>query len=239
MSRGSPSSAVCRARSFMTTPGLRWPASSVTAKRQRTRVFSELRSHTCSRTALAAPARGTTRARSRGSSAIAAGTSWSMRFRNWAYLNTHLEACCTQAMGGTTAWPRPDGRRTPGTGVRFFSAFPQSPTTATSARGGSVRCRWWIAAPRLRPHTRPLRGAGPRLCPRGGHQLRRAWPHPRSYEQEDFVFDSCTICPCWSDQRAGSRLPWPAGCSRCRRSPPPLKRGWAKPGSGNTSRCCG
>ena len=31
---------------------------------------------TCSRTALAAPARGTTRARSRGSSAIAAGTSW-------------------------------------------------------------------------------------------------------------------------------------------------------------------
>ena len=33
--------------------------------------------------------------------------------------------------------------------VRFFSAFPQSPTTpATSARGGSVRCRWCaIAAP--------------------------------------------------------------------------------------------
>ena len=45
-------------------------------KRQRTRVFSELRSHYLFEDALAAPARGTTRARSRGSSAIAAGTSW-------------------------------------------------------------------------------------------------------------------------------------------------------------------
>ena len=48
-------------------------------------------------------------------------------------------------MGGTTAWPRPDGRRTPGTGSCGSSAClpEQSPTTpATSARGGSVRCRW-------------------------------------------------------------------------------------------------
>ena len=52
-----------------------------------------------------------------------------------------------------------------------------------------------------------------------------------------------TICPCWSKRptRWIRRLPWPAGC--CRRcsaiSAVYLKRGWAKPGSGNTSRCCG
>ena len=67
---------VPRSDSFMTTPRLRWPASSVTASVSGTRVFSELRSHYLFEDALAAPARGTTRARSRGSSAIAAGTSW-------------------------------------------------------------------------------------------------------------------------------------------------------------------
>ena len=52
--------------------------------------------------------------------------------------------------------------------MRFFSAFPQSKTPATSSRGGS-RCRCALSRHRLlRPHTvRPLRGAGPRLCPRG------------------------------------------------------------------------
>ena len=45
-------------------------------KRQRTRVFSELRSHYLFEDRFGRPARGTTRARSRGSSAIAAGTSW-------------------------------------------------------------------------------------------------------------------------------------------------------------------
>ena len=69
---GSPSSAVCRARSFMTTPGLRWPASSVTASVSGHVCSASYDPITCSRTALAAPARGTTRARSRGSSAIAA-----------------------------------------------------------------------------------------------------------------------------------------------------------------------
>ena len=54
MSRGSPSSAVCRARSFMTTPGLRWPASSVTASVSGHVCSASYDPITCSRTALAA-----------------------------------------------------------------------------------------------------------------------------------------------------------------------------------------
>ena len=151
MSRGSPSSAVCRARSFMTTPGLRWPASSVTASVSGHVCSASYDPITCSRTALAAPARGTTRARSRGSSAIAAGTSWcrcqgsgtsmiSTRILKPAAPSDGRNNCVATTRRSANAW---NGI------VRFFSAFPQSPTTpATSARGGSVRCRWCaIAAP--------------------------------------------------------------------------------------------
>ena len=67
--------------------------------------------------------------------------------------------------------------------------------------------------------------------------------HPRSYEQEDFVFDPLHYLSLLEQKtnRWIRRLPWPAGC--CRRcsaiSAAYLKRGWAKPGSGNTSRCRG
>ena len=68
--------------------------------------------------------------------------------------------------------------------------------------------------------------------------------HPRSYEQEDFVFDPLHYLSLLeqktNDAGSGGSL-GPAGC--CRRcsaiSAAYLKRGWAKPGSGNTSRCCG
>ena len=79
--------------------------------------------------------------------------------------------------------------------VRFFSAFPQSPTTpATSARGGSVRCRWCaIAAP---IYSVPTRFGHCEVLVRGYvHEVVISCAaeviarHPRSYEQEDFVFD--------------------------------------------------
>ena len=68
--------------------------------------------------------------------------------------------------------------------------------------------------------------------------------HPRSYEQEDFSLRSAalSVLAGAKDQRAGSggslgRLAVAAGVRRI--SAAYLKRGWAKPGSGNTSRCCG
>ena len=79
--------------------------------------------------------------------------------------------------------------------VRFFSAFPQSPTTpATSARGGSVRCRWCAIAAPITPS--PTRFGHCEVLVRGYvHEVVISCAaeviarHPRSYEQEDFVFD--------------------------------------------------
>ena len=188
---------------------------------------------------MAAPARGTTRARSRGSSAIAAGTSWcrcqgsgtsmsSTRILKPAAPSDGRNNCVATQTVATNAW---NGI------VRFFSAFPgnrlrrlrQAPGAGQFAVAGALsRHRL------LRPHTvRPLRGAGPRLCPRGGHQLRRRGDcQAPAFEQEDSSSIRCTICPCWSKRptRWIRRLPWPAGC--CRRcsaiSAAYLKRGWAK-----------
>ena len=79
--------------------------------------------------------------------------------------------------------------------VRFFSAFPQSPTTpATSARGGSVRCRWCAIAGT--DYSVPTRFGHCEVLVRGYvHEVVISCAaeviarHPRSYEQEDFVFD--------------------------------------------------
>ena len=96
---------------------------------------------------------------------------------------------------------------------------------------GSAIARCWSAAMSTRWSSRP-----------GRRQV--IGRHPRSYEQEDFVFDPLRYLSLLEskDQRAGSGGSLgPAGC--CRRcsaiSAAYLKRGWAKPGSGNTSRCCG
>ena len=252
MSRGSPSSAVCRARSFMTTPGLRWPASSVTASVSGHVCSASYDPITCSRTALAAPARGTTRARSRGSSAIAAGTSWCRcQGSGTSMISTRiLKACCAkrwaeqlrghdQTVGERLERDRAVLQRLP---AIAYDACDKRPGAGQFAVAGALsRHRL------LRPHTvRPLRGAGPRLCPRGGHQLRRRGDCQATRVHTSKRTSSsirCTICPCWSKRptRWIRRLPWPAGC--CRRcsaiSAAYLKRGWAKPGSGNTSRCCG
>ena len=233
MSRGSPSSAVCRARSFMTTPGLRWPASSVTASVSGHVCSASYDPITCSRTALAAPARGTTRARSRGSSAIAAGTSWcrcqgsgtsmiSTRILKPAVPSDGRNNCVATTRRSANAW---NGI------VRFFSAFPQSPTTpATSARGGSVRCRWCAIAAPITPSPH-------------GSAIARCWSaamshevviscaaeviarHPRSYEQEDFVFDPLHYLSLLEQKTNALDQAAPLGrlavAAGVRRSPPP------------------
>src|SRR6476620_8106630 len=57
------------------TPRLRWPASSVTASGERTRVFTELQSHYLFEDRFSRPGKGNDRAKSKGWSAMRAGTS--------------------------------------------------------------------------------------------------------------------------------------------------------------------
>ena len=122
------------------------------------------------------------------------------RFRNFDDLNTHLEACCAKRWAEQLRAPRPDGSANAWNGI--VNAALSAPSRnrlrlpATSARGGSVALSPWCAIDEhrlLRPHT--------------VRHIARCWSaamlhevviscaaeviarHPRSYEQEDFVFD--------------------------------------------------
>ena len=123
-------------------------------------------------------------------------------------------------MGGTTAWPRPDGRLNAWNGiVRFFSAFPQCAYDACDKRPGRVSSLSLVRSRHrlLRPHTvtaiaRCVRGYVHEVVLSCAAEVIAR--HPRSYEQEDLSSIRCTICPCWSKRptRWIRRLPWPAGC---------------------------
>ena len=125
----------------MTTPGLRWPASSVTASAD-TCVH---RSHYLFEDRFG---RRGTQGQGRGDRRLPPELLVPSQFRNFD-LNTHLEACCAKRWAGTTAWPRPDGRRTPGT-VR--SSAP-SRNRLRRLRQARVRVGCAIAAPITLPHT--------------------------------------------------------------------------------------
>ena len=157
MSRGSPFGGVPRSILYDNT---RIAVARIVGdgKRQRTRVFSELRSHYLFEDRFGRPGKGNDKGKVDGSSAIAAGTSWcrcqgsgtsmiSTRILKPAAPSDGRNNCVATTRRSASAW---NGI------VRFFSAFPQSPTTpATSARGGSVRCRWCaIAAPITQVPTR-------------------------------------------------------------------------------------
>ena len=67
--------------------------------------------------------------------------------------------------------------------------------------------------------------------------------HPRSYEQEDFVFDPCITCPCWNESQGPwtRRRPWrdgtcPRSTLRCAFG---WKPAWATRASGTTCGCSG
>ena len=210
-------------------------------KRQRTRVFSELRSHLFE-DRFGRPGKGNDKGKVEGIVGYCrrnflvpmprSGTSMiSTRILKPAAPSDGRNNCVATTRRSANAW---NGI------VRFFSAFPQSPTTpATSARGGQFAVAGALSRHRLlRPHTvRPLRGAGP-ACPRGGHQLRRQ-PGTRVHTSKRTSSSiRCTICPLEQktnalDQAAplaGWLLPPVFGCRL-------LEARWAKPGSGNTSRC--
>ena len=139
-----------------------------------------------------------------------------------AFIRRIFEACCAkrwaeqlrghdQTVGGD-AW---NGI------VRFFRRLPAIAYDACDKRPGrvsSLSLVRYLAAPITpSPHgSANLRGAGPRLCPRGGHQLRRA----RGLRLRSAAL---SVLAGAKDQRAGSggsrgRLAVAAGV---RRSPPP------------------
>ena len=169
MSRGSPSSAVCRARSFMTTPGLRWPAFSVTASAQRTRVFSELRSHYLFEDRFGRPGKGNDKGKVEGivgycrrNFTLVPMPSRSSNFDDAQHASLKPAApsygrnnCVATTRRSANAW---NGNRA------VLQRLPAIACDACDKRvqGWSVRCRWCASRHRLlrRPHTvRPLRGA--------------------------------------------------------------------------------
>ena len=98
MSRGSPSSAVCRARSFMTTPGLRWPASSVTASVSGHVCSASYDPHYLFEDRFGRPGKGNDKGKVEGIVGYCRRNFLvpMPRFRNFDDLNTHLEACCAK-----------------------------------------------------------------------------------------------------------------------------------------------
>ena len=213
MSRGSPSSAVCRARSGGRIHGPLPGDASVSGRLSDDPI-------TCSRTALAMQGE-----RNRQGNVL--------RYCR----RTGADAKVPESIGDThrvpaapsdgRKRPRPDGRRTPGTGSCGSSAPSRNRLRRVRQAGhaGQFAVAGALSRHRLlRPHTvRPLRSAGPRLCPRGGHQLRRRViaRHPRSYDQGDYRLrsDPLSVLAGAQDQRALDqaaplgRLAVAAGCS--------------------------
>ena len=208
-------------------------------KRQRTRVFSELRSHYLFEDRFGRPGKGNDKGKVEGIVGYCRRNFLvpMPRFRNFDDLNRHLEACCAKR------WAEQLRGHDQTVGERLErdravpATFPQSPTTpATSARGGSVRCRWCaIAAPITpSPHGSAIaRCWSAAMSTRWSSVAPPIARHPRSYEQEDFVFAAAlSVLAGAKDQRAGSggslgRLAVAAGV---RRSPPPLEARMGKAG---------
>ena len=165
-------------------------------KRQRTRVFSELRSHYLFEDRFGRPGKGNDKGKVEGIVGYCRRNFLvpMPRFRNFDDLNTHLEACCAKRWAEQLRGHDQTVGERWNEIVRFFSAFRQSPTTpATSARGGSVRCRWCAIAAPITPSPH---GSAIEVLVRGYvHEVVISCAaeviarHPRSYEQEDFVFD--------------------------------------------------
>ena len=172
------------------------------------------------------------------------------RFRNFDDLNTHLEACCAKR------WAEQLRGHDQTVGERLerdravLQRLPAIAYDACDKRPGRVSS---LSLVRYRgtDYSVPTRFGHCEVLVRGYvHEVVISCAaeviarHPRFIRARGLSSSiRCTICPCWSKRptRWIRRLPWPAGC--CRRcsaiSAAYLKRGWAKPGSGNTSRCCG
>ena len=181
----------------MTTPGLRWPASSVTAKRQRTRVFSELRSHYLFEDRFGRPGKGNDKGKVEGIVGYCRRNFLvpMPRFRNFDDLNTHLEACCAKR------WAEQLRGHDQTVGERLerdravLQRLPAIAYDACDKRPGRVSS---LSLVRYRgtDYSVPTRFGHCEVLVRGYvHEVVISCAaeviarHPRSYEHEDFVFD--------------------------------------------------
>ena len=166
-------------------------------KRQRTRVFSELQSHYLFEDGSADPARATTRARSKGSSATRDATSWcrSRCSTSFEALNAYLLECCRRRMAigcavmtersasGWSAILRPSRRRC----LRPTTPARRCPRRVTSLSLVRYRRNDYSVPTAYGHHEVLIRGYVHEVVISCGAEMIAR--HPRSYEREDFVFD--------------------------------------------------
>ena len=219
-------------------------------KRQRTRVFSELRSHYLFEDRFGRPGKGNDKGKVEGIVGYCRRNFLvpMPRFRNFA-LNTHLEACWpSDGRNNCVATTRRSANAWNGI-VRFFSAFPQSPTTLCDKRPGRVSLLSWcaIAAP-ITPS--PSRFGHCEVLVRGYvHEVviscaQRSCQAPAFIRARGLRLRSAALSALLEQKIGALDQAAPAGrLGPCRRCSPISaaywKRAWAKPASGNTSRSCG
>ena len=116
--------------------------------------------------------------------------------------------------------------------VRFFSAFPQSPTGLESARGGSVRCRHGYRGTDYSVPTRFGHCEEPHV-----HEVlrRRGDCQAPAFIRRGLRLRSAALCPCWSKRPTRFRL-LPPVFGNLRRL---LEARMGKAGKRDTPRCCG
>ena len=218
-------------------------------KRQRTRVFSELRSHYLFEDRFGRPGKGNDKGKVEGIVGYCRRNFLvpMPRFRNFDDLNTHLEACCAKRWAEQLRG-HDQIRRTPGTGSCGSSApsrnrlrrLRQAPGAGQFAVAGALsRHRL------LRPHTvRPLRGAGPRhvhevVISCAAEVIARAFIRARGLRLRSAALSSLLEQKTNALDQAAPLAGWllPPVFGDLRRLLEAIL--WAKPGSGNTSRCCG
>ena len=200
----------------MTTPGLRWPASSVTASVSGHVCSASYDPITCSR--FGRPGKGNDKGKVEGIVGYCRRNFLvpMPRFRNFDDLNTHLEACCAKR------WAEQLRGHDQTVGERLerdraVRAFPQSPTTPATM--GRVSSAGALSRHRLlRPHLRLARcwSAAMTNGRRGDCQVHTS-------KRTSSSIPALSVLAGAKDQRAGSggslgRLAVAAGV---RRSPPP------------------
>ena len=171
-------------------------------RRQRTRAFTELQSHYLFEDRFGRPGKGNDKGKVEGMVGYARRNFLAPvpRVESFAALNAHLEQRCLERKDATlrghsetmvSGW---SGTWTP------CCLYPPYPTTpATSGPAGSLRCRWSGTAPMTTRRRWPIhrdvlvRGYVDQLVIGCGAEVIAR--HPRSYEQDDFVFGPIHYLP--------------------------------------------
>jgi hypothetical protein len=179
-------------------------------KRQRTRVFSELRSHYLFEDRFGRPGKGNDKGKVEGLVGYCRRNFLvpMPRFATFDDLNAHLEACCRkrwaerlrghdQTVGERLERDRTVLRRLP---VTAYDACDKRPGRVSSLSLVRYRGTDYSVATRFGHSEVLVRGYVHEVVISCGAEIIAR--HPRSYEQEDFVFESVPAGT--QDQRAGS-----------------------------------